>query len=44
MPPKRNAPCLCGSGHKFKKCCGRAPTEEQTARWRKVVQAFRVGG
>ncbi|MGH1485575.1 MAG: SEC-C metal-binding domain-containing protein [Cellvibrionaceae bacterium] len=19
----RNDPCLCGSGHKFKKCCGR---------------------
>ena len=20
--PERNAPCLCGSGHKFKQCCG----------------------
>jgi len=20
--PKRNAPCLCGSGKKFKRCCG----------------------
>ncbi|MBE3045959.1 SEC-C domain-containing protein [Candidatus Bathyarchaeota archaeon] len=28
MPSKRNAPCPCGSGRKFKKCCGRAPTEE----------------
>jgi len=22
-PPGRNEPCLCGSGRKFKKCCGR---------------------
>ena len=21
--PTRNAPCYCGSGRKFKKCCGR---------------------
>jgi len=21
--PKRNGPCACGSGQKFKKCCGR---------------------
>lgn len=23
-PPKRNAPCSCGSGKKYKYCCGRA--------------------
>ena len=23
-PPERNAPCWCGSGRKYKKCCGRA--------------------
>lgn len=23
-PPERNAPCWCGSGAKYKKCCGRA--------------------
>jgi tetratricopeptide (TPR) repeat protein len=23
-PPQRNAPCWCGSGMKYKKCCGRA--------------------
>lgn len=23
-PPARNAPCWCGSGAKYKKCCGRA--------------------
>jgi tetratricopeptide (TPR) repeat protein len=22
-PPERNAPCWCGSGRKYKKCCGR---------------------
>jgi uncharacterized protein YecA (UPF0149 family) len=22
-PPGRNDPCPCGSGRKFKKCCGR---------------------
>lgn len=22
-PPARNAPCWCGSGRKYKKCCGR---------------------
>jgi len=25
-PPGRNEPCWCGSGHKYKKCCGPAPT------------------
>jgi tetratricopeptide (TPR) repeat protein len=24
-PPRRNEPCWCGSGRKYKKCCGRAP-------------------
>jgi uncharacterized protein YecA (UPF0149 family) len=24
MRPKRNDPCLCGSGKKFKQCCWRA--------------------
>jgi tetratricopeptide (TPR) repeat protein len=24
-PPPRNGPCWCGSGAKYKKCCGRAP-------------------
>ncbi|MEV6140612.1 SEC-C metal-binding domain-containing protein [Nocardia sp. NPDC051990] len=23
-PPPRNAPCWCGSGRKYKKCCGTA--------------------
>ena len=25
MPPRRNDPCPCGSGRKFKHCCGREP-------------------
>jgi uncharacterized protein YecA (UPF0149 family) len=24
-PPGRNEPCWCGSGRKYKKCCGPAP-------------------
>jgi hypothetical protein len=24
-PPGRNEPCWCGSGRKYKKCCGQAP-------------------
>lgn len=24
-PPRRNEPCWCGSGRKYKKCCGPAP-------------------
>lgn len=26
--PKRNDPCLCGSGRKYKQCCARLDTEE----------------
>ncbi len=25
--PKRNAPCPCGSGRKFKRCCGVSSTK-----------------
>ena len=25
MPPGRNEPCTCGSGRKYKHCCGKAP-------------------
>ena len=24
-PPERNDPCWCGSGKKYKRCCGTAP-------------------
>jgi uncharacterized protein YchJ len=24
-PPERNTPCWCGSGTKYKKCCGTVP-------------------
>lgn len=47
MPePKRNAPCPCGSGHKFKKCCGpswRKPGKWQRRMWTKVVERFLTG-
>jgi tetratricopeptide (TPR) repeat protein len=28
MPPGRNEPCTCGSGRKFKHCCGRNPPDK----------------
>jgi tetratricopeptide (TPR) repeat protein len=27
MPPGRNEPCACGSGRKYKHCCGKTPAE-----------------
>jgi tetratricopeptide (TPR) repeat protein len=27
MPPGRNDPCPCGSGRKYKHCCGKAPAD-----------------
>lgn len=27
--PSRNEPCACGSGRKYKRCCGRAPFEHR---------------
>ena len=27
-PPNRNEPCSCGSGKKYKKCCGPAPVSK----------------
>ncbi len=33
MPaPERNAPCTCGSGVKFKKCCGSPAVRQQIER------------
>ena len=30
MPPARNEPCSCGSGRKYKHCCGKASAERVT--------------
>lgn len=38
----RNAPCPCGSGKKFKKCCGTPPTLHRDARFRHL--SFRIPG
>ena len=27
MPPGRNEPCSCGSGRKYKHCCGKTPAD-----------------
>jgi tetratricopeptide (TPR) repeat protein len=29
MPPGRNEPCTCGSGRKYKRCCGKTPDNAQ---------------
>ncbi len=29
MPPGRNEPCTCGSGRKYKHCCGKTPADAQ---------------
>lgn len=42
--PGRNEKCPCGSGHKYKKCHGAPPTEEQKARWQRVAEKFKIGG
>jgi uncharacterized protein YchJ len=42
--PGRNEKCPCGSGHKYKKCCGAPPTEEQQARLAKLKDMFTPGG
>ena len=38
--PRRNKPCLCGSGVKFKRCCDLLPEEKQ----RRVAAAARHRG
>jgi uncharacterized protein YchJ len=43
MRHKHNTLCPCGSGHKYKKCCGRAPTEEQRRRWTRIKELFLTG-
>jgi tetratricopeptide (TPR) repeat protein len=32
MPPGRNEPCSCGSGRKYKHCCGKAPADARDRR------------
>jgi tetratricopeptide (TPR) repeat protein len=32
MPPGRNEPCTCGSGRKYKHCCGKSPAEPVAVR------------
>ncbi len=31
MPPGRNEPCTCGSGRKYKHCCGKGPADARAA-------------
>ena len=44
MSPERNEPCHCGSGKKFKKCCGAAPVEQDPIkRNRDIAYAGEIG-
>ncbi len=40
MPPSRNDPCPCGSGKKYKKCCGRQSSPDPVSAGDPVRQAF----
>ena len=35
--PARNAPCPCGSGKKYKRCCGANPVVEPQAKGRWII-------
>ena len=41
---KRNAPCPCGSGKKYKQCCMARDKQEQVERvvWERAAQDMRV--
>jgi predicted O-linked N-acetylglucosamine transferase (SPINDLY family) len=44
MKPERNNPCPCGSGKKYKKCCGAMPAQVQPANaFLQARQAFESG-
>jgi preprotein translocase subunit SecA len=43
MKPRRNDKCPCGSGYKYKKCCGKPPTEEQNTMLANLKKMFEIG-
>lgn len=38
-PMSRGAKCYCGSGHKFKKCCGKDGVEDEAPAAAQVAEA-----
>jgi predicted 2-oxoglutarate/Fe(II)-dependent dioxygenase YbiX len=40
FPPERNAPCFCGSGERFKRCCGLRSAERPPPHGVGVLEAF----
>jgi predicted 2-oxoglutarate/Fe(II)-dependent dioxygenase YbiX len=40
FPPARNAPCYCGSGRRFKRCCGRHSADRSTPHGIGIVEDF----
>jgi len=44
MKTRRNDKCPCGSGHKYKKCCGKPQTQEQKTMLARLKEMFEIGG
>jgi tetratricopeptide (TPR) repeat protein len=44
MPPGRNEPCPCGSGRKYKHCCGKTPAEPASRSLAGDAQAHHLRG
>ncbi len=40
FPPPRNAPCFCGSGERFKRCCGNQATNRRPPYGVNIVERF----
>lgn len=40
FPPPRNAPCFCGSGERFKRCCGNQAADRRPPSGINIVEGF----
>jgi predicted 2-oxoglutarate/Fe(II)-dependent dioxygenase YbiX len=40
FPPARNAPCFCGSGERFKRCCGNQASERKPPFGVQIIDQF----
>ena len=40
FPPSRNAPCFCGSGERFKRCCGSQAADRKPPHGIHIVEGF----
>ena len=44
FPPPRNAPCFCGSGERFKRCCGNQSLDRAPPYGVQIVEGFLSAG